>query len=615
MSSVSLYAWSNPFQLATKKGEPLDTNLLGYNMVDKVDNCMPLELPNLTVAFKEKLSSEEVEALKTLGAGVIPNKAEDQVKYTFGAKDVNKELLTLLYKHKKKANHKCSTPTGSVNLAVVQSYIKVNAIFTWFLKTQSYPAFSGPIDNVEEGGSYAFDTIEGFITTKRKAVQVDRREKRVRMNEEVEEEEEDVEMDEDSATFMAIDEMLFGDAVSKIPRAKPSTPPVSIFGPASNVPALPGLSFPFFDGILEPDTAYVSNVIKQFFLESLGDGRAEILQGWNDLKLHMGLLAETKQGRVLQHISIGVSLAVQCQARAYPIFEGKRYVGFTLHGFYFQVVVDGYKHSPKSAVELVKEVQSIDEHNVALAKVLQLLSKIKMTDTNKVPTKKSLQDERPALKNPRRLAALIRKFRLDDDQRDEIEKLCNALTFPQRYWVIEEKRILEAVDMLIAGTFPSDDVPLYPRGGCLTTQDPKLSVFAAFGETSFSLRLTGGTPHKVPKDIASDTLFKPYRGKNDKEVTPKPNVILAKKGLNLCLEDWALFFGDHVVYTKQSRDAIFRSVVFGGERAKTLWYGLINRIGVLTIADTKKTNAEGIDIGEDAELLNDENEDSFADFL
>jgi len=559
---------------------------------------MPLEFPSIGVTFKNILSAEETESLKSRGAAVLANKDAAHVKYTFGAKDVSMDLLSFLYKHTKKAEAKCAVPVGSVNLAVVQSYFKVNAIFTWFLKTQSYPAFSGPTKIIED--EHQYNTIEGFVTMKRHIIQKEGSSKKPRLEgiPEGSDEEEDMAVDEQT---VAIDEMMFGDEVSKIPKAKPSTAPEYPFGPSANMPTLPGLSFPYFDGMLDTDTAFVSSVIKEFFLESLGDTREEILGGYKDLKLHMGLLASTKPGKALQHIALGIRLAIQAQARCYPIFAEERYVGFTIHGYYFSLSIDGYRHVPKSTEELAKDVASIDEHNVALAKILEKLSKLKLETTGKAMAKKTLKDKKADCKNPRKLAALIGEFKMTPEDRDEIEKLATNLSFPQRFWTIDEKNILKAIDYLVAETFPDDDVPLYPRGGCLTTSDFRLSVFAAFGDQAFSLRLSGGSPQKVPVDAASDTLFKPYKGRNNKEVIPKPNIIVAKKGLSLCLEDWSAFYGDHVVYTKQTRDAMFRSVVFGGERAKTLWFGLIARIGPLTIDDTRKVKAADVALGDEAE--------------
>lgn len=567
-----------------------------------------MPLPPLTVAFKNKLASEEVEELKSMGASVIPHKDEDQIKYTFGSQDVTLDLLQRLSKHKKIVRTQNACPMGSINIATMQSLFKVLGIFTWFLKTHVYPAFTKEVDTIEF--SSAFDTIEGFMTLKRKTkTGYVGPKKKVKLDDNGM----DIGDDDDDDTYWDdMQEALFGQAESKVPKAKPSTIPANISGSFSAMPTLPGLVFPYFEGMISNDTAFVASIIRTYFLECLGGDREAVIGGYKDVKLHMGLIAGTLTGRILQHMFLGVKLAIEGQARLFPIFNGSRYVGFTLHGWYFTVSLDGYVHSPVTYDKLVQEVKSIDEHNVALSKILDRLSKLKMISTGKLIGKATLMTEKAGCTNPRYLATLIRKFKLDDGEKEEIEKLATSLSFPQRFWTIDNKTIIKAIDLLLSGSFPPLDAPMYTRGGTYTTDDPKLSTFAMFGDQAFSLRLTGGESRLVPKDIASDVLFKTYRGKNGKETTPKPVFVIAKKTHSLCLEDWAAFLIDHKVLSKSSRDAIFKCAVLGGDKAKDFWYELIKRIGPLEIDSVREVNADTVELGDEYAC---DNVDSFADFL
>lgn len=519
--------------------------------------------------------------------------------------------MTKLYKHGKKVRKTNACPAGSVNLATIQSLFKVAGIITWFLKTHVYPAFSGPS---ESGlGDSHFDTIEGFISLKRVAAEQGASGPSKRARDDIEEGDEEEEiMDTEEDFAQQIGEMMFGDEVSRVPKAKPSVTPEHIYGSHSDIPALPGLVFPYFEGMIADDTSFTSGIVRHLFLECLGDTRSAILSGYKDLKLHMGILASTAVGRIIQHIFLGIKLAVEGQARLFIIMENKRYVGFTLHGWYFTISIDGYKHLPLDHAKLVTEVAEVDGHNVAIAKILFKLSKLKLITTKRVPSKATIQEYKVRCTSPRGLAETIRDFVRDDSDNDEIEQLAVNLSFPQRFWTIDNRTILKAVELLLDGSFPENEVPMYPRGGTLTTDSPELAIFAAFGDQAFSLRVTGGQPKKVPKDITSDVLFKPYRGKNNKEVIPKPNFVIAKKSLSLCIEDWKTFLVDHVVYTKQSRDAIFRSIVLGGDRSKDFWYGLIRLVGPLEINQTKETKASDVLLGEDG--LSD-GEDDFSAFL
>jgi len=544
--------------------------------------------------------------LKARGAGVISAKKATDMAYTFSGDVVDSALLGTLYRHKKKAVTTCPVPNGSVNLKHYQEMFRALGIVTWFLKTQTYPAFTGDIaPDSSEGGEY--DSIEGLISGKRKNEfglrHVPTKKARIDEDEEMEEEE--------LADAMGMDWLQIGDTGDSIPKAKPSTQPENISGTHSEVPTLPGLLFPYFPQILDSDFNYVSSVVKEYFLECLGDTRDEILAGYKDFKGAMGMLAVTETGRVLQHLFLGVALATRAQARVFPIIDGRRYLGFTLHGWYFTVSIDGYKHRPLPHEELIKQVRRVDEHAVAIAEIMVKLSKLKLLETKRVPSKTFMKDARDeSVRNPRGLAEVIRKFEpLDDDVNEEIEKLATHLSFPQRYWAFTVENILKAVDLLVSDSFPPSDVPMFPRGGTITCKKPALSIFAAFGECGFSFKTAAGRPLKVPSDISGDTVLKPYKGKNQKEVKPNPTFILSKKSLGLCVEDWKAFLIDHTFLNKETRDSAFRAIRFGGPPGAAFWRGLIERVGPLA------ENTAGPILAEEKELGEDEFDDVASDDL
>jgi len=568
----------------------------------------------LTVKFKEALSAEESESLKALGAGIIANKKAVDIGYTFPGNLVDKDLLTKIYKHTKKANHTNPTPTGSVNLKAYQEMFRAFGLITWFLRTQTYPAFSGPVDAFDEDSGGAYDSIADFVVAKRKGNFGDRDLANVKKRKS--DDEDGNEMDEDTgdADCMGLESLWIGDGVDQIPKAKPSEQPPHVYGPYTHVPTLPGLLFPYFPDMMENDYNYVAAVVKEYFLESLGDTRDEILSVYKDFKASMGSVAATESGRILQHVFMGISLAIRAQARMFPILDGRRYLGFTLHGWYFTVSIDGYKHRPIQVEELSKQIRVVDEHAVAIAGICVKLGTLKLTDGKKKPTKTFMQASRPEIStNPRKLAEFIRKFDLDQDDIEEIEKLSTRLSFPQRYWTYTVENILRAVDFLVAGSFPPVDTPMFPRGGTLTSLSAPISIFALFGECGFSFKTAGGKPLKVPADLTSDTVLKPYKGKNQKEVKPNPTFILSKKSLGLCTEDWKLFLGDHLFLNKETRDSAFRAIRFGGPYGVSFWKGLIERVGPLNIvASGSSARADEVELGDD---IIDDGDDDLLDFL
>lgn len=597
-------------KLANKNDAIIPTTRPGYKLIEKAQNVLPIVWPPLTVKFKEALSSEEQESLKVRGAAIIAAKKASDIAYTFSGDSVDHELLGIVYRHRKKAQSTCPTPVGSINLRAYQDLFRALGIVTWFLRTQTYPAFSGDInEDSDEGGFY--DTIDGFVMGKRRGNFGDRVDpKRAKTDDQGDEE---MEVLEESVDAMGMTDFTIGDAESSIPKAKPSEQPTHISGSSLEVPTLPGLLFPYFPDMMDSDFNFVSGVVKEYFLECLGDTRDEILGNYRDFKGSMGSIASTETGRVLQHLFLGISLAVRAQGRLFPIMDQRRYLGFTLHGWYFTVSIDGYKHRPVDTAELAKQVRRVDEHAVALAEILQRLQKLKLKDTNRVPSKMFLQTAKEdALRNPRALANLVRSFKLEENEIiEEIEKMATRLSFPQRYWPFTVENILRAIDLLVSDSFPPIDVPMFARGGTITAEKPAISIFAAFGECGFSFKTPGGRPLKVPSEISGDTVLKPYKGKNQKEVKPNPTFIMSKKSLALCVDDWKAFLGDHVFLNKETRDAVFRAIKFGGPPGATFWKGLIERVGPLAIDAGVVVHGDEIDLGEDELSEGDDNLDDF----
>lgn len=573
---------------------------------------MPIIFPPLTVRFQNALSNEETENLKAHGAGIIASKKAADIGYTFAGDQVDFDLLNLLYKHNKKVLRTNPTPVGSVNIKAYQELFRAIGIVTMFLKTQTYPAFVGQVaDNDESGG--AWDNIEGFVQAKRKGNFGDRgHNKKARVDEAQGDE---MEEDPDNADLMGIESLQLGSNESSIPKARPSRQPDNIFGDYTKVPTLPGLIFPYFPEMLESDYNYVTGVVKEYFLECLGETREEILSNYKDFKGAMGSIASTETGKVLQHIFCGISLAIRAQARLFPIVEGRRYLGFTIHGWYFTVSIDGYRHRPMEYATLVDHVRQVDEHAVALAEIFRMLSKLKLTDTNKAMGKTVLQALRSDVaNNPRKLAEVIRRFRIDDHTiAEEIEKCCSRLSYPQRFWPYTVENILRAVDFLVADSFPPVDTPMFPRGGTITSRSPAIAIFALFGESGFSFKTAGGKPLKIAADLTGDTVLKPYKGKNQKEVKPNPTFILSKKSLGLCVEDWKVFLVDHLFLNKETRDSAFRSIRFGGPYGGLFWKGLIERVGPLKVAEASTSvKPSQVELGDD--MISDGGDD-LNDFL
>lgn len=596
--------------VATYTNTVLPTTRQGYFLSLPWKECIPIPAPPICVRFSKELSAEEAEKLKSYGASVISQKGSKTEMYSFGSEAVVPELISFLMRHSKKVEDYNPTPNGAINLGSFSQFLRVLGILTMFLKTQSYPAFSQiPIGEEDFG---RFMEVEGLLK-RTVEYQGGRPVKRIRLDGNHAQEEEG---DDDDEMEDIVENYSIGSGDSSVPKAKPSTPPSVLYGGHSDLPSLPGLSFQYFQGMLASDQNYVADVIREYFLLSLGDGASNIIAAHKRVKGALGSISFSETGQILQHLFCGVQLAIQGQARLFPFLREGRYHGFALLGAGFRVSIDGYERVPQTNQELLKTVALMDEHRVALAEIMLKLAKMKLVETKRVPTKAWLKETtEKAAKNPRELVEAMRLMTVDDDTRGDIEKTANRLSYPQRFLELSSANILYAVDLLISGQFPPIDKPMFTRGGTITALEPAVSIFAMFGDTAFSFRTTGGLAKRIPVSWDDDTMFKPYVAKGGKETTPCPTIVLSRKSLSLCVLDWKDLLLSKQALFKTSRDSAFRSVTFGGQVGKAFWKGFVDRVGpLMKVDESSGINADNIELGTDV-LDTDRDQLSLMDLL
>jgi len=595
--------------VATYTNSVIPTTRQGYFLKLTWKECIPIPSPPVVVRFEKELSAEEVEKLKGLGASVFAQKGKGSEMYSFGSEAVDADLIGQLLRHTKKCEQFNPVPNGAINIGTFTQFLRVLGIVTMFLKTQTYPAFqTQPIDDEDFG---RFDSIEGLL--KRKVtLQSGGLAKRTHVEGVANEEDADADVDMEDC----VEDFATGQGDSSVPVAKPSQPVDVYYGGPTELPALPGLSFPYFQGMIAQDTNFVSSVVREYFLFCLGDEQDSIISAHKKIKGALGAIAFSETGQILQHVFLGIQLAIQGQARLFPFIKDGKYLGFALLGGGFKLSIDGYVRSPVPHVELLATVSKMDEHRVAVGEIIMKLAKMKLISTKRMPSKTWAKEAmETASSNPRELVERIKELTLDDETREEIEKLANRLSYPQRFLDFSSTNILYAVDLLVSGEWPPLDKPMFTRGGTITALTPELSVFAMFGDTSFSFRTVGGSARMIPSEWKDDMLFKPYMGKNGKEVVPNPPVILSKKSLGMCVSDWRDLLLARQILMKSSRDQAFRSIVFGGKLAKEFWKGFVDRVGPLMKPNVEAgTNADLVELGQEV-VDADDDQLSLADLL
>lgn len=160
-------------------------------------------------------------------------------------------------------------------------------------------------------------------------------------------------------------------------KAKPSphSPEIN-FGPATQIPTMPGLAFPYIPGMNTPDSLLFKTMTATFFIRLLGMKTDEIQRQFISLRRGFNSLATTTEGKLLAHILAGIKLAMESQARLFVIFDSE-YRGFCLLGTGFTIVDGAQAMSPLDASSFAKDLSAFNPHLMGLEEVVRGLNELK----------------------------------------------------------------------------------------------------------------------------------------------------------------------------------------------------------------------------------------------
>lgn len=592
------------FMKATVENKTIPCTKKGYKFAMKVNQCLSFPPPPLVFTFESKLSAAKNDALLALGCTTFLQGKE--VYYQL--RDYELGLVDTIVKHDPKPNFRTRVLMGSTNLAGIRSFFTCLRIVTAFLCTHSYPAFDGKVEG-DIGGRY--DSLAGFVSTKRKGTFEEREGKKTRVDPEVEDDE-DTEMVDVDIDELGVEDFEFGTAGSaqdRVPKAKPTNPQVVNCGPVSTAPSLPGLLFPYFPGLLEDDRQFIPSVVRTYFLQSLGNDREEICSAFQDFKGGCGTWASSESGRILQHVFAGIQMALESQTRLY-LLNDKKYNGFSMHGWYFHVSIYGRVYYPKEAEELTAEIRKSDEHANAILALMKLLKECKI-DKDCPKEYKTLPRRLDDLRGARHLHELIAWRVKDDETIQAIDKLVAETSFPQKFRSFTVDNIIQALKWIVGDDTIPEGEPMYLGGGIARRIEKSLEAFSVFGELGPSFIVPGGKGVKIPSSVAADVQLE-SKGKNP----PPLNVmVLSKKPLIQCMNDWETLCRTGVYLNRVERSTAFKSIrITDKEDIKQLWHFLIEEIGEKNVgadADTGATADRKV-LGKRSER---EDDDEFADFF
>lgn len=149
-------------------------------------------------------------------------------------------------------------------------------------------------------------------------------------------------------------------------KATPVKKPIMNIGASSEVPVSPGHVFPYFQGLIQPDTVFMNSVVLRRFYQVLGSTHEFCQSAYLDIRHGINSLATTNRGMELCHILLGIDLAIETQTRCFLIIEKNQYLGFSLLGARYAIFCNTRWYAPALDGELIKAIRKMDPHESAV---------------------------------------------------------------------------------------------------------------------------------------------------------------------------------------------------------------------------------------------------------
>lgn len=339
--------------------------------------------------------------------------------------------------------------------------------------------------------------------------------------------------------------------------AKPSPHQSSYnYGSPQDVPQKPGFFFPYFDGMLVPDTQFIREVTISLFFRCIGTKETTAKQAWKSFHQDIHTLSQTTSGMVIAHILAGCRLALQGQGRLFLVFDEDAYKGFALLGDQFDIYIGRSCLHPMTAPLLQEE----------LAKVVTRLGSAKMLKGLGESKGMMEVDEERLLVSSAYTAEVLVFLRdlttpLSKEELENVRISLSRLHFQKNFLAFNAVNIKKALED-ISTLDTSSDTPFYiPHSSWKNIEDPIYQILGRFGPNTISFFNSKGTSIEIKPSVAAGqaVIFSP--------TTVKGRILVYEKPIHVaCQEMVKVIHSGHVWQDEGERAA--------GQRAHTFMDGL-----------------------------------------
>lgn len=364
--------------------------------------------------------------------------------------------------------------------------------------------------------------------------------------------------------------------------AKPSPHKSSYnYGSPSDVPNKPGLFFPYFDGLMVPDTAFIRDVVSSLFFRNLGSEGVSCQDAWKAFRTDIATLSQTTSGGIITHILAGCRLALQGQARLFLVFDVETYKGFCLLGDQFNIHIGRSCIVPVSADLLKDELSKVVTKSASAQALSELLDKYLALGEechvdNLISSSSYLADK---------LDQVANSGEIPTEEMKEMSLALSRLHFQKKFLSISPTNILQALACVATETV-DDSVPFYiPLTGWKGISTPTYKALARFGPNSISFYNAKGTGIAIPTSISKENgvVFSP--------IDVKGRVLVYEKPIKVCVTEMERVIRAGQIWQDEGERAAGQraNVFYDGERV-TVAKALLE-LRHSSIFDTQKEKA------------------------
>jgi len=211
-----------------------------------------------------------------------------------------------------------------------------------------------------------------------------------------------------------------------VTKANPTKAKINNIGSPSDIPEIPGLLFPYFPGLIQPDPVSINSIILRRFYPLLGSTHEECQSAYSDIRHGVNSLSSTSQGMELAHIFLGIDLALESQSRCFLMTDSTGYRGFALLGARFAIFSGAKWYAPEESGKLLVAARRMDPHRAAVEDIVEKLAKIKVDGKYSGMVNEKMFDE------PETLADELALLKVDEIEKDivrELDRLVRSLNY------------------------------------------------------------------------------------------------------------------------------------------------------------------------------------------